>query len=127
MAKKKKLVVKKAKSQEGTPTMVLLPARKFHFTVLDAEYKITVPRVGNYNQLAPEMFNEDAGAFSLLDDNNEIMYLPAISKVLFATEQYPDLDNNQLFAPIALVFSEDVVDIIGQIIEILPRKEPDAS
>ena len=118
---------KSGKIQEGTPTMVLLPARKYNFKVLDEEYKITVPRSGKYNDLAPEDFAEETGAFNLLDTDSEVMYLPAISKVLFATHQYPKLEKNQLFAPIALIFNEDTVDIIGQVIEILlvnpPSKE----
>lgn len=112
-------------SHFGTPTMVLLPSRKYHFRVSDKEYKITVPKEGKYHDLAPEIFTEEDGAFCLLDKENDVMYLPAISKVLFATEQYPDLANNQLFAPIALVFNESTVDIIGQIVEILPVLEPD--
>lgn len=119
MAKKKS-----GKTQVATPTMVLFPARKFHFRVLDEEHKITVPRSGKYNELAPGLFSEEEGAFNLLDTENDVMYIPAISKVLFAVEKYPDLANNQLFAPIALVFDEDTVDIIGQVIEILPVKEP---
>lgn len=111
-------------SQFGTPTMVLLPARNYHFRVLDKEYKITVPRAGNYAELAPEVFDEDAGMFKLLDEENAVMYLPAISKVLFAVNKYPNLKNNQLFAPVALVFDEDTVDILGQVVEILPFNEP---
>jgi hypothetical protein len=88
--------------------------------VLKGEHKITVPRSGKYSELAPEVFKEEAGEFNLLDEDSSIMYLPAISKVLFAVSKYPDLENNQLFAPIALIFNEDTVDIIGQIIEMLP-------
>ena len=123
----KKIPVNKKKSGKthtGTPTMVLLPSRNYHFRVLDEEHKITVPKEGKYHDLAPELFTEEEGAFCLLDKENDVMYMPAISKVLFATEQYPDLENNQLFAPIALVFNKSTVDIIGQVVEILPINEP---
>ena len=108
------------KSTFGTPTMVLMPSRNYHFKIKKGEHKITIPRAGKYAELAPEIFNEKDGEFSLYDEKNKVMYLPAISKVLFATIQYPDLKSNELFAPIALVFNEDSVDIIGQVVEMLP-------
>jgi hypothetical protein len=47
------------------------------------------------------------------------LYLPAISKVLFATRQYPDLKNNQYFMPLSMVFKEDVVEISGYVLDML--------
>jgi hypothetical protein len=74
--------------------------------------------------LAPEIFSKEDGEFMLYDEESKIMFLPALSKVLFATAKYPDLKGNQLFIPIALVFNEKEVDIIGQVIEMLaPPKE----
>lgn len=103
----------------GTPTMVLLPAINYLFKVHRKEYKITVPRKGIYNEIDPELYTEEDGEFMILDEKSNVMYLPAISKVLFAVEKYPDLKPNQLFAPIALVFRKKEVDIIGQIVEML--------
>lgn len=123
MPKKSKKLSKAKKEQPvqvGTPTMVMLPARNFNFKVSEKEYQLTVPRKGNYHELAPDAFTEEDGDFMLYDTENDVMYLPAITKVLFATKQYPDLEANQLFAPVALVFNEDTVDIIGQIIDVLP-------
>ena len=108
------------KSNFGTPTMSLFPARNYHFKVLKGEHKITIPRSGKYSDLAPEVFKEEDGQFNLYDEQSKVMYLPAISKVLFAVSKYPALENNQLFAPIALLFGDDTVDIIGQVIEMLP-------
>lgn len=108
------------KPQVGTPTMVMFPAKNFYFRVSKNEHKITIPRKGNYSKIAPEVFSEEEGDFMVYDEENAVMYLPAITKILFATEKYPDLKSNQLFAPIVLLFNEDTVDIIGQIIEILP-------
>ncbi len=125
MAKKKKKKENKLEwsaegAQVGTPTMVMFPARNFHFRVSKNEYEIIIPRKGNYHEIAPEIFTKEDGDFMVYDEDNAVMYLPAITKILFSVEKYPDLKSNQLFAPIALMFDEDVVRIIGQIIEILP-------
>lgn len=103
----------------GTPTMVLLPATNYLFKVLKREYKITVPREGVYSEIDSELYTEKDGEFMLLDEKSKVMYLPAISKVLFAVKKYPDLKPNQLFAPLALVFRKKYVDIIGQVVEML--------
>lgn len=107
-------------SQTGTPTMAFFPARNYHFKVVKNKHTITIPRSGDYHKLAPEIFSKDEGDFMLYDNKNSVMYLPAISKVLFAVEKYPDLKNNQLFMPIVLMFNEKTVDVVGQIIEMLP-------
>ena len=107
-------------AQVGTPTMVMFPPRNFHFRVSKEEHKITIPRKGNYHEIAPEVFTEEEGDFMVYDEDNAVMYLPAITKILFAVEKYPDLGSNQLFAPIALLFNDDTVDIIGQVVEVIP-------
>ena len=117
---KEQMVEAVDRDQTGTPTIALFPARNYHFKVLKGEHKITIPRTGEYHKLDPEFFSEEEGAFMLYDDDSRTMYLPAISKVLFATSKYPDLKGNQLFLPIALIFEEETVDIIGQVIEMMP-------
>jgi len=128
MAKKKKIKNPKIDLVEwateephvGTPTMVMFPARNFHFRVSKNEYEITIPRKGNYHEIAPEVFSEEDGDFMVYDEENAIMYLPALTKILFAVNKYPKLEANQLFAPIALLLDEKEVHIIGQVIEMLP-------
>ena len=110
--------------QVGTPTMVLLSPRNYHFKVLDDKYKITISRKGTYHEIAPDFFAEEDGSFELLNEENMIMYLPAITKVLFAENKYPMLKVNQLFAPLALVFHEETVDILGQVIEMVSMVTP---
>jgi hypothetical protein len=109
-------------AQVGTPTMVMFPARNFHFRVSKTEHRITIPRKGNYHEIAPEIFSEEDGDFMVYDEENAVMYLPAITKILFAVEKYPALESNQLFAPIALLLDEETVDIIGHVVEMLPPK-----
>lgn len=101
----------------GVPTMCLLPLNNTKFKVVSS-FGISIPRSGVYNELAPEVFDETFGAFNLLTDNN-ILYIPAITKVLLATNKYPKLEANQVFAPSVVSFEDDVVIIEGTILEIL--------
>lgn len=103
----------------GTPTMVLLPARNYRFQVVKNEHKITLPRTGKYVEIDSEFFAEEDGSFNLMDGRSKVLYMPAISKVLFATQQYPDLKSNQLFAPVSMKFNKDEVVIVGQVLEML--------
>lgn len=107
----------------GTPTMVLMPARNYKFKVINKEIKITVPRKGTYYDLDKEFYTKAEGEFNIYDEANAVMYIPSITKVLFGLKKYPALESNQLFAPIALVFNDDEVDVIGQVIEMLPPEE----
>jgi len=114
------MVKKETEILRGTPPMVMFPARDYYYKVIKAEHKITIPRKGNYHEMAPNAFPEEAGDFMVYDEENTVLYLPSLTKILFAAKKYPDLDINQLFAPIALVLDEDTVDIIGQIVEMIP-------
>ena len=102
--------------QVGTPSMVLMPARNYRFKVSSKTYIITIPRKGEYHDIEPDLFGKEDCEFELFNAHKKIMYLPAISKVLFAANKYPALEENQLFAPISLVFKKDTVEISGQII-----------
>ncbi len=127
MAKKK--TVKKKKSDNefthaaGTPTMMLLPARNYKFKVYKKEYSIIIPKTGVYADLDKDMFSKKDGEFDLLqtieEDNEQVMYVPSLSKVLFATDQYPDLEDTQAFAPMAIIIRENEVEIIGSIIQMI--------
>jgi hypothetical protein len=105
----------------GTPTLLMLPARRYAMKVFKEDFVITIPRKGLYKDLDPKFFNEESGGFDILrsneDNTKEVLFIPSLSKVLFATSQYPDLDNDQAFAPIDLVIKEDTIDIIGNIIQ----------
>ena len=120
MANKK---VKKPEFQEvvGTPTLMLLPARNYKFKVHDQEFRVTIPRKGKYVDLDDEMFTEKDGDFNVMrysrKDKAQVVYLPDLSRVMFAISQYPDLKDTQAFTPIALVIKKDVVEIIGNLIE----------
>lgn len=125
---RKKVEKKKKKSEDkdmlkiiGTPTMMLLPARNYKFKVYPEEYDIVIPRKGSYKDIDDEMYSEEDGEFNILE--NDVLYIPSISKILFATSKYPDLKDNQAFNPIALVVEKDEVRIIGNVIEMLMGDE----
>ncbi len=110
-------------AQVGTMSMVLLPSRNYPFKVSTKVHKITLTRKGTYNEIDPDFFSEDDGAFNLYDEESKVFYLPAISKVLYAEKKYPDLKDNQLFAPIYVVIKDDTVEIFGQVIDLLEPKK----
>jgi hypothetical protein len=107
-----------SKVEQGTPSMVLMPSREYGFVVSEDMYLLTIPRKGSYHELDP-VFSEESGEFELYNEETGVLYLPAISKVLFATRQYPDLKNNQYFMPLSMVFKEDVVEISGYVLDML--------
>jgi hypothetical protein len=106
------------KVMRGTPPAVLLPANNYVFKVLNDHHVTEIPRRGKYSDIAPDFFKEDAGEFDILSDTG-ILYMPAITKVLFATKKYPDLKFNQLFIPHTFKIEDDKVIIVGQVIELL--------
>ena len=105
--------------QIGTPSMVLMPSRNYAFKISEELYFMTIPRKGTYHELDPSFFSKKDGEFNLYDSNSGVMFLPAVSKVLFATKKYPDLKSNQLFAPTSMVFKKDVVEISGYVVDML--------
>jgi len=122
---KKKTTKKKDSFNEvmGTPTPLLLPARNYKFKVYDKEFSIIIPKKGKYADIDKKVFNKKDGEFDFLqtseDGSEHVIYFPAISKVLFGTGQYPDLEDAQAFAPMAFVIREDEVEIIGSVIEMI--------
>lgn len=121
MARKKK-EISKDDLIVGTPTMALLPARKYLFKLLSGDNKsitITVPRKGSYHDLDKETYSKEDGSFHIYDEKNNVIYIPSISKVLFGINKYPDLKANQLFLPEVFVINEDTVDVVGKVIEMV--------
>lgn len=100
----------------GLPTMCLLPMNKTRFKIV-GRLNVRVPRKGSYHDIAPKIFDEDAGDFDMLADG--VLYLPAITKVLLAAGEYPALNANQIFSPVALLFEDEEVEIEGMVLEIL--------
>lgn len=111
----------------GTPTMMLLPARNYRFKVYQKEHSIKIPRKGAYKDFDDKLFSEKDGEFDILrcdeESNSYSLYMPSISKVLFAASQYPALKDNQAFTPLVMLIREDEIEIVGNIIEMLRGEE----
>jgi len=129
MAKKKsskKTSKNKVVSAVGTPTALMLPARNYKFKVYPEKHVLTVPAEGKYSDLDPELFDESHGEFDFLqfaeDEQSFTLFIPALSKVLFATHQYPDMKDNQAFTPIAITVKGEEVEIVGNLIEMIQEK-----
>lgn len=107
----------------GTPTMMLLPARNYAFKVYDTEYSIVIPRSGSYEDLDDVFFKEEDGKFDILahveEEKGEVLFMPSLSKVMFASAKYPKLENDQAFVPIAIIFRKDEVELVGNIIQMI--------
>ena len=109
---------------QGTPSMVMLPAKNFIFKIDKDNFIMRLPRKGSYHELAPDLFKEEDGEFNIYDEESKILYLPSITKVLFAMSHYPDLEFNQFFCPSTIKFEKEEVVVVGQIINLmLPVKE----
>jgi len=117
-------MVKKKKNAEeldikviGLPSAILLPARRYKFKPEANHHVIEIPRKGTYKDIDPDFYTEKDGAFDFGKDDT--IYLPAVNKVLFATQKYPDLTENQAFALLALKLKEKTLEVVGTVVEFL--------
>ena len=129
MAKKKstkKTSKPKVISAIGTPTALLLPARNYKFKVFPETHTMTVPKEGKYVDLDGKLFAKKDGDFDFLQyskkDKSYTIFIPALSKVLFGTNQYPDMKDSQAFTPISITVKGDEVEILGNLIEMVQEK-----
>jgi hypothetical protein len=109
------------KFMHGTPPLALFPAKNYIFKISEDNYIIEIPRSGKYSELAPEIFDAAAGEFNIYDEESKTFYLPSITKVLFATKQYPDLKFNQFFVPYVLKLEDNKVTIVGQVVDMMVK------
>jgi len=108
---------------EGIPTMAFLPPVNYRFELHEERYKLVIPVEGTFYDLDPEFFDEDAGDYKILTEDNKVWNISILTKVLFAAKMYPALQPNQLFCPIAFSLVEDKLEIIGQVLTMLPSEE----
>jgi len=108
---------------KGVPGALLLPSREFKFKVYHGNHIITIPRSGAYTDIDSLFFTEKDGSFYFMEEDT--LFLPALSKVLFACKKYPSLRDNQAFVIIGIKFTDDEIEIIGNLIEFLEVGEDD--
>lgn len=112
----------------GTPTLIFLPARNYKFKVYEQAFSVTLPKEGKYFDIDPEFIKDQSAEFNLLQEfagekGKEIrISIADISRVLFVTEQYPDLKDGQAFAPIGLIVRDNEVEVVGNIIEMIKEE-----
>ncbi len=111
--------MKDEKYIQGTPPAVLLPAKNYIFKITNEHFIIELPRKGNYHDIAPDFFPEDSGEFNIFDEESRILYMPAITKVLFAAAKYPDLKFNQFFTPYSIKIEDEIVIVTGMVIDLM--------
>lgn len=111
------------KIMRGTPPSVSMKAKNYKFEVSENNFIIKIPKEGSYYDLDPTFFKKEDGDFNIFNEETKTFYMPAITKVLFAKSQYPDLPEDHYFTPIAMQVVEDGLVIIGQVIKIFSEKE----
>ena len=112
---------------KGTPPMLMLPAKNYIFKSNTNFFEITLPIRGNYHDLDPSFFPEDAGDFNVFDEKTKTLYLPVITKILFAISKYPDLEFNQFFVPVALKFNDEEIILTAQVLNMMLAKSTEES
>jgi len=108
---------------EGLPTMAFLPPVNYRFELYEERYKLIIPIKGTFQELDPEFFTEDDGNYKIISEDGKVWNISILTKVLFAAKMYPALQPDQLFCPIAFSLVEDKLEIIGQVLTMLPASE----
>jgi hypothetical protein len=108
---------------EGIPTMAFLPPVNYRFELYEERYKLIIPIKGTFQELDPEFFTEDDGNYKIISEDGKVWNISILTKVLFAAKMYPALQPDQLFCPIAFSLVEDKLEIIGQVLTMLPASE----
>ena len=123
------------KTYSGLPPAVLLPARNYVYKEESGIVSIVLPKEGKFIDIDPtfnDNFKSNGERYNLVRktrDENEVLYLPDISRVLFAKKYYPALDDHQVFILIGVEIKKDSVVLHGKIVSILTEEgtAPDAT
>ena len=106
----------------GLPPLVLMAANHYPYRVVHEKVKISIPRRGSYKEIDEAFFRDNPiglEEFDIFDEETKVLFPPQITKVLLATKKYPALKPNEVFVPLALVFKDKTMDIIGTVFEML--------
>jgi len=113
---------------KGQPGFVILPFKAYSFKRIVSSYIIDVPLHGKFSELYPDFFeltnkdktNDDIEVVIQNDLYTYIMSVKVI-ELLFATEKYPALKENQIFsiASITVNNKDKVLSVVGDLLEIM--------
>jgi len=110
----------------GLPPMLMMAANHYPYKVVHERVKLTIPRRGNYKDIDKAFFADNPigrEEFDIFDEETKVFFPSQITKVLLATEKYPALKPNEVFIPLAIIFKEETLDIIGSVFEMLDSSE----
>lgn len=112
------------KAVQGTPPATLFPAKNYVMELQGEPHMIRIPRAGKYSDLDPDYFGVDAGEYNVASKDGMAVDMNMLSRILFATKQYPDLGFDQFFVINTIAVKDDNVIIVGQVVRALaPIKE----
>lgn len=104
----------------GISGLVLLPAKEYEWE-LKGRHVIEVPNTGKISQFLSE--NELAAGTSIPGDDDFVIFddglfqLWELVRVLFASTQYPALEEGEYFNVVSLERDENIIRIHGEIIK----------
>ena len=113
---------------KGQPGLVFLPSRSHSFKEVVASCVISIPMSGKFSELYPEFVeltkrNSDIDDFVtvLQEENRNQLMSVAIIEVMFASKQYPDLKDNQIFSISLIRFDNETntLHIVGDVLEFM--------
>lgn len=111
---------------KGMPGLVLLPSHMYNLKIIVENCRFSVPISGKFSELYPDFFkvaekNEDTDEFKVVLDTDFGKHLSSVDliEVLFADSKYPALEDNQVFAIIAISLndSKNMLYITGTVFE----------
>lgn len=108
----------------GLPPAILLPARDYVYEEETKTVGIRLPITGKFSEIDPEFPSMQAGGdeFKLVRETktgNKMLYIPDISRIMFALRYYPKLELHQAFSIVGFEIEEESVVVYGKIISIL--------
>lgn len=111
---------------KGMPGLVFLPSHMYNFKTIAENCRFSVPLSGRFSEMYPDFFevagkNEDTDTFKVVFDKGGGKHLSSVDLIeaLFADSKYPALEDNQIFAIVAISLSDtkERLYITGTVLE----------
>ena len=103
----------------GTPSAVLLPARRYRLTHSSGPYTIDIDITADVQDTAQLGRKVKAVSFFPDEDMDLVVDFNAITKILFASSSYPKLADGQVFTIANVIVDKKAgrVTVVGNILE----------